>query len=104
MRKFVFLLLCCVSLQAAEYKIFVEGMHCVLCTNLVRKAILKVDGVISAKATLKGKLAIVQCEDSTDKEKLLEAIETTGYEGVFVEWNAILTKKCFWAVVEVRKR
>lgn len=85
MRKVMLFLLCCASLQAAEYKIFVEGMHCVLCTNLVRKAILKVDGVSSAKATLKGKLAIVECRDDTDKEKLLEAIKTKGYEGVFVE-------------------
>ena len=85
MRKFVFLLACCASLQAAEYKIFVEGMHCLLCTSLVRKELLKVGGVSSAKATLKGKLAIVECRDDTDKEKLLEAIKTTGYEGVFVE-------------------
>lgn len=85
MRKLVFLLLCCVSLQAIEYKIYVEGMHCVLCTNLVRKAILGVDGVISVKATLKGKLAIVQCKDDIQKEKLLEAVKTTGYEGVFVQ-------------------
>lgn len=85
MRKLAFLLLCCASLQAVEYKIYVEGMHCVLCTNLVRKALLGVDGVISAKATLKGKLAIVQCEDSVQKEKLLEAVKTTGYEGIFME-------------------
>lgn len=85
MRKFVFLLACCASLQAAEYKIFVEGMHCVLCTSLVRKELLKVDGVSFVKATLKDKIAKIECADNTSKEKLLEAVEKTGYKGIFVE-------------------
>ena len=69
---------------AKEYRIYVGGMHCPLCTAMVRKALLKVEGVKSAKASLKDKIAKVECEENITTEKLLEAVATTGYHGVFV--------------------
>lgn len=86
MRKILLIFLFCLSLKAEQqYTIFVEGMHCPLCTAIVRKAILQVNGVISVKASLKDKSAFVKCEDKVAKEDLLKAVATTGYTGVFVE-------------------
>ncbi|WP_297814115.1 cation transporter [uncultured Helicobacter sp.] len=51
---------------------------------MVRKALLKVEGVKSAKASLKDKIAKVECEENIIEERLLEAIKTMGYSGVFV--------------------
>ncbi len=75
------------SINGAEqsYVIQVDGMHCPLCTAMVRKALLKVDGVTTVKASLRDNMARVQASEEVTKESLLEAISTTGYEGVFVE-------------------
>lgn len=86
MRKILLILLLCLSLEAEQqYTILVTGMHCPLCTAMVRNALLKVKGVSSVKATLKDKTAIVKCDDDVSKEDLLKAIATTGYTGVFVK-------------------
>ena len=85
MNKALFLLLLCGGLVfGGEYKIYVEGMHCPLCTAMVRKALLKVEGVTNAKASLKDKIAKVACRDDISKEQLLEAVATTGCSGVVV--------------------
>lgn len=85
MRKVLLIFVLCSGLSfGQEYKIYVEGMHCPLCTAMVRKALLKVEGVTSAKASLKDKIAKVECKDEIPKEKLLEAVATTGYSGEFV--------------------
>ncbi|CAM5191225.1 heavy-metal-associated domain-containing protein [Oligella ureolytica] len=68
-----------------SYVIHVEGMHCPLCTAMVRKALLKVDGVNTVKASLKDNMARVEANEKVTKDSLLEAVATTGYEGVFVE-------------------
>lgn len=73
------------SAQAEQnYVIEVEGMWCPLCTAMVRKALLNVDGVIEARASLRDNMARVKAEDDVTKQSLLDAIATTGYEGVFV--------------------
>lgn len=70
MNKALFLLLLCGGLMfGGEYKIYVEGMHCPLCTAMVRKALLKVEGVTSAKASLKDKIAKVECRERYSKRK-----------------------------------
>ena len=85
MRKILLMFVLCSGLSfGQEYKIYVEGMHCPLCTAMVRKALLKVEGVKSAKASLKDKIARVECEEDVAKENLLEAVATTGYSGEFV--------------------
>ena len=43
------------------------------------------DGVTSVKASLKDNMARVEAGDEVSTDSLLEAIATTGYEGVFVE-------------------
>ena len=44
------LLLASVAFANQNFVIKVEGMHCPLCTAMVRKALLKVEGVISAQS------------------------------------------------------
>ncbi len=87
MNSFLMTLLVAVSINGAEqsYVIQVDGMHCPLCTAMVRKALLKVDGVNSVKASLRDKKARVQADENVSKESLLEAVASTGYGGVFVE-------------------
>ncbi|MDO5666472.1 MAG: heavy metal-associated domain-containing protein [Alcaligenaceae bacterium] len=87
MSKFLLAILAALSINGAEqsHVIQVEGMHCPLCTAMVRKALLKVEGVTTVKASLKDKMARVQAHEEVTKESLLEAIATTGYEGVFIE-------------------
>lgn len=70
-----------IFLQAQQTFVFlVEEMHCPLCTTAVRKAILKTDGIISAKVSLKDKTAIINCKDNLTEKELIDAIQTTGYK------------------------
>lgn len=87
MNNFLMTVLAALSINGAEqnYVIKVDGMHCPLCTAMVRKALLKVDGVTTVKASLKDNMARVEAGDEVSTDSLLEAIATTGYEGVFVE-------------------
>jgi mercuric ion binding protein len=87
MSKLLMAVLAALSINGAEqsYVIQVDGMHCPLCTAMVRKALLKVDGVTTVKASLRDNMARVQASEEVTKESLLEAISITGYEGVFVE-------------------
>lgn len=85
MRKFLILaVLISFAFGEKDYKIKVEGMHCPLCTAVVRSAVLKVDGVIKARATLDDKMLKIKAEDNVTKQSLLDAIATTGYKGEFI--------------------
>ena len=54
MRKILFLMLGFTALFGdKEVKIYVEKIHCPLCTTIVRKALLQTPGVISAKVSHK---------------------------------------------------
>ena len=79
------LLLASVAFANQNFVIKVEGMHCPLCTAMVRKALLKVEGVISAKASLHDKTARVETKDGVSEKQLLDAVATTGYTGEIVE-------------------
>lgn len=87
MSNFLIAILAALSINGADqsYVIKVDGMHCPLCTAMVRKALLKVDGVSTVKASLRDNMARVEADEAVTKDSLLEAIATTGYEGVFVE-------------------
>lgn len=87
MNSFLMAVLAAVSINGAEqsYVIQVDGMHCPLCTAMVRKALLNVDGVNTVKASLRDNMARVQADEDVSRESLLEAVATTGYEGIFVE-------------------
>lgn len=67
-----------------EVIIKVAEMHCPLCTTAVKKALKNVEGVESAKVTLETKLAVVVAKDGIDDKVYLDAVKTTGYEGVMV--------------------
>ena len=79
------LLLASVAFANQNFVIKVEGMHCPLCTAMVRKGLLNVDGVISAKASLHDKTARVETKDGVSEKQLLDAVATTGYTGEIVK-------------------
>ena len=82
MKKWLFLLLPLMLFAKEEIIIKVAEMHCPLCTTAVKKALKNVEGVESAKVTLETKLAVVIAKDGIDDKTFLEAVKTTGYEGV----------------------
>ncbi|MGP1450321.1 MAG: heavy-metal-associated domain-containing protein [Wolinella sp.] len=85
MNKLLFVaLLATFSFANQKLVFYVEGMHCPLCASMVRKALLNVDGVVSAKASLKDKKAFVEANDNVSEQVLKDAIATTGYSGVRV--------------------
>lgn len=71
-------------LFAQEIVIKVAEMHCPMCTTAVKKALKSVDGVESTKVTLETKLAVVIAKEGIEDKTLLEAVKTTGYEGVII--------------------
>lgn len=64
-----------------EVIIDVKGMHCPLCVAAINQALRNTDGVIYAKSSLKTEQAQVIVPEGYDLDKLLKAIETTGYTG-----------------------
>ncbi len=84
MKKWLIFLLPLMLFAKEEVVIKVAQMHCPLCTTAVKKALVKVEGVEKAKVTLETKLAVVVAKDGIDDKTFLEAVKTTGYEGVMV--------------------
>jgi len=83
-KKLIFLVLPFVLLAQEEIVIKVEGMHCPLCTTAVKKALKNVEGVKTVKALLETKSATVVAKEGVLDNDLLEAVKTTGYEGVIL--------------------
>ena len=65
-----------------EIVLSVKGMMCQHCENSVKKALLSVDGVMSAEADHKKGTATVICTLDTDIEKLKTAIRQTWPEAI----------------------
>jgi len=84
MKKWVILLLPLMLFAKEEVVIKVAEMHCPMCTTAVKKALKSVEGVESSKVTLETKLAVVIAKDGVEDKTFLEAVKTTGYEGVMV--------------------
>jgi len=84
MKKWLIVLLPLMLFAKEEVVIKVAEMHCPLCTTAVKKALRSVEGVESAKVTLETKLAVVVAKDGIDDKVYLDAVKTTGYEGVMV--------------------
>jgi len=61
-------------------KLFIEGMTCPHCVKHVEDALNELDGVISAKADLKEKNAVVMLSKDIPDDIFKEAIEEMGYE------------------------
>ena len=84
MKKWLILLLPLMLFAKEEVVMKVAEMHCPLCTTAVKKALKSVEGVESSKVTLETKLAVVIAKDGIEDKTFLEAVKTTGYEGVIV--------------------
>ena len=61
--------------------ISIEGMTCSLCVTSINQALRHTTGVISAKTSLATKQAEVIIPQDFSTQKLLAAIEQTGYTG-----------------------
>ena len=60
-----------------DFKVIIDGMHCVNCSGKVEKALNEIDGV-SATVDLKKKTAFVKA--SEDKKELIKnAVEELGF-------------------------
>lgn len=82
MRKILVLaLLVAASYTDKKIEISVPSMHCPLCTAIVRKAALSVEGVKKADVSLKERKAVVIADDKVDEKELLKAVDATGYKG-----------------------
>lgn len=84
MKTWLILLLPLMLFAKEEVVIKVAEMHCPLCTTAVKKALKSVEGVESSKVTLETKLAVVIAKDGIEDKTFLEAVKTTGYDGVMV--------------------
>ena len=71
-------------LAQEELIIKVEGMHCPLCTTAVKKALKKVEGVENLKVLLETKSATIVAKDGIEDKTFLDAVKTTGYDGVIL--------------------
>lgn len=80
---FIFLVLFSPLLFAAEQKVIIDikGMTCSLCVSSINQALRTTEGVIKAKASLTTRQAEVIVPEGYDLNKLLKAIDKTGYTG-----------------------
>ncbi|MGP1359611.1 heavy-metal-associated domain-containing protein [Campylobacter sp.] len=82
MRKILVLAILIVASYAdKKIEISVPSMHCPLCTAIVRKAALSVEGVKKADVSLKERKAAIIADDNVDEKELLKAVDATGYKG-----------------------
>ncbi|RKM61314.1 heavy-metal-associated domain-containing protein [Butyrivibrio sp. CB08] len=69
---------------AVKTKVFkIDGMHCENCTNRVKRAINRIDGV-SARLNLRKKQAVVEYDRDVDDDEIIKAIEALDYKVVSV--------------------
>lgn len=61
-------------------KLLIEGMSCGHCVKHVEDALKELDGVVSAKADLDGKNAVIELNQDIADDVFREAIEEAGYE------------------------
>ena len=61
----------------------IDGMHCVNCSNRVKRAINRIDGV-SARLNLRKKEAVVEYDREVDDATITKAIEALDYKVISV--------------------
>jgi copper chaperone CopZ len=66
-------------MNAKEWKLHIEGMHCIACTLAVKKALLSVNGVREAKVNFKNESAIVSTDETISLKTMQDAVSQTGY-------------------------
>ncbi|AFL69540.1 heavy-metal-associated domain-containing protein [Sulfurospirillum barnesii] len=92
MRYIFMLVMATVLFAQEEVVILVSGMHCPLCTTAVKKALKNVEGVESLKVTLESKKAVIVAKEGIEDKVYLDAVKTTGYEGVIKSRTSIKAK------------
>lgn len=66
-------------LNAKEWKLHIEGMHCISCTLAVKKALLSVPGVREAKVNFKKESALVTTDENVTLREMQKSVAQTGY-------------------------
>ncbi|WP_310439736.1 heavy metal-associated domain-containing protein [Sulfuricurvum sp.] len=64
---------------AKEWKLHINGMHCIACTLAVKKALMNVSGVQEAKVNFKNESAIVIADEKVTLRMMQDAVGQTGY-------------------------
>lgn len=69
------------EMQQAEKAVVlhIPEMYCQLCVYLVNKELRAVEGVISTKASMKERKAMVVAKADVDNQKLIQAVEKIHY-------------------------
>ena len=65
--------------HAKEWKLHINGMHCIACTLAVKKALMGVSGVQEAKVNFKSESAIVIADDKVTLQMMQDSVAQTGY-------------------------
>jgi len=79
------ILLCSVLLSGQEWTLRIGGMHCIACTLAVKKALLGVEGVKSAKVNFKSETALVTTDDTVSLRMMQDAVAQTGYTAMAIK-------------------
>lgn len=82
MKKVLLLSLFLSVLNAYEYTLEIPKIHCPLCTAIVRKALLKIDGVNKVSVSLENKTAIIKSDKELNESIINQALFNTGYQGI----------------------
>ncbi len=64
---------------AREWKLRIDGMHCIACTLAVKKALMGVEGVKEARVNFKTETAIVSADETVTLRAMQDAVAQTGY-------------------------
>ena len=68
------------AVRTGEIRLRIEGMMCEHCEATVKKALEKVEGVISATASYREGTAVVQTDGSASSDALRQAVEAADYK------------------------
>lgn len=78
-RVILLLLLCSALVWGKEWNLRIGGMHCIACTLAVKKALLEVPGVRSARVNFKHETALVDADEGVTLRAMQDAVAKTGY-------------------------
>jgi len=67
---------------AKEWKLHINGMHCIACTLAVKKALMSVSGVQEPKVNFKNESAIVISDEKVTLRMMQDAVAKTGYSAI----------------------
>ena len=73
------LLLLSALMYAREWRLHIDGMHCIACTLAVKKALLGTPGVKEAKVNFKTQTAVVITDETVTLRRMQDAVAQTGY-------------------------